>query len=95
MYLILMIILILFRKNDYFQSILKENGNFNSVSYKPVFKKNEILTIPMTNVNFCQYICKNTPNCDGINYALNNCVLYRHFKNPLIKDHKEKSYLYL
>jgi len=66
------------------------NHNYNQVDYIPISKKNVIQTVPAIDHYSCQYICDFMPDCDGINYALNECTLYKYLRNPLIHD----KYLY-
>jgi len=56
----------------------KVDNKYLTFDYVPVKEKDKILSIPVLNYNECLYLCKTTPNCDGVNYALNNCTMYNY-----------------
>jgi len=83
--ILIIIIILLFFNIENFQSIRTDRlHGYNEVDYIPVKERNKILTIPVINYDSCREICSTTPDCDGFNYALNNCTLYKNLRNPLL-----------
>lgn len=82
-YTIFLIIIgsLIFYKNykiEKFQYIVKSHKVY-PVEYIPTKKENKILTTETKAVSCCVNLCKETPRCNGINFFLNECTLYKKF----------------
>lgn len=90
--IILLIILWTNNKKETFQSVrlpISERHGYRQVDWiPPISERHEILTLPTLDYYSCQHLCTTTPNCDGVNYFLNECTLYRYLRNPLAHDKK-------
>lgn len=94
-FILLIIVIIIFiilwinkDNKENFQSIQTRHGYRQVDWIPPIRERSEILTLPVLDYYSCQHLCTTTPNCDGVNFALNECTLYRHLRNPLVHDKK-------
>lgn len=82
--LIVIIICLLFvymNKKEHFQYIYQDSkGDYVPVDYVRTYKRNRMLQVPIPDERTCQVLCQQTPNCNGINFAIGQCTLYRDFK---------------
>lgn len=79
-FILLLIIFIKINNNIEPFQFLKENNNFKPIIHINVNKKNVIVSLSTVDYNRCEELCRTTPNCNGFNYALNECTLYRNLK---------------
>lgn len=82
--IIIIIVIIYFKPYENFQSIRLDHDLYKPIEFMPIKERNMILTIPVHDYDSCSRLCDTTPDCDGFNYALNNCTLYKHLRNPLM-----------
>jgi hypothetical protein len=91
--LIIVAILLLTIKNNNIESFqfLRQSDN----TFKPVVhidnikKRNIIVSMQVTDYDRCAELCRTTPHCNALNYALNDCTLYRDI-NYIKIDHPRR-----
>jgi hypothetical protein len=86
--IIFLIVLWTNNEKETFQSLKTKHGYRQVDWIPPIRERHEILTLPTLDYYSCQHLCTTTPNCDGVNYFLNECTLYKHLRNPLVHDKK-------
>lgn len=80
---IISLIYCLSNKVEHFQYIITDDKSvITPIEYVFTQKKDVIIKTPITDYDSCAELCRQTPNCKGFNYALNDCTLYRKLDKP-------------
>lgn len=77
---LLFIALYFFYKYCYFEPfefIILDKISKKIVPIELIDKKDLIFSVRSRNFKECQQLCLDTPRCDGFNYFLNECDLYK------------------
>lgn len=92
MILLFVILLIMFliisyfifnKRIEKFQYLMTEDkSGIIPIEFSFTESKDVIISTPIIDQTACETFCRQTPNCVGFNYALNNCSLYRKLVKP-------------
>ena len=68
-----------YKNPEYFQYIFRGNKRNppTAIDYLEVDDENKLLITPSTSTAECTELCRTTPDCNGFNYALQQCTLYK------------------
>ena len=79
--IILIIPILLLQPTEHFASILDpKTGQFKSVEQLKYKRNSLLLDTQIQDQDYCEELCKTSEGCNGYNFALNKCTLYRNAK---------------